>query len=141
MGGDVHIGRAVRLQQVRGITLGSRVFIHRHTRLDLRGGITIGDDVVISPEARIMTADHDPNSPTREYRRRGVTVASRSWLGTNATLLPGTAVAEGCVVGSGAVAHGTLDPFGLYVGSPARRVRDRAPDAQQRVAGSMARWQ
>jgi acetyltransferase-like isoleucine patch superfamily enzyme len=141
MGEDVHIGRGVRLQHVRGITIGSRVFIHRRTELDLRGGIVIGDDVAISPDCRILTADHDPDSPTREYRERKVTIGCRTWLGTGAMLLPGTCVADGCVVGGGAVAHGTLDDFGLYVGNPARRVRDRAHEAQQRLVGSMSRLQ
>jgi acetyltransferase-like isoleucine patch superfamily enzyme len=137
MGVDVHIGRGVRLQHVRGITIGSRVFIHRHTQLDLRGGIVIGDDVAISPDCRILTADHDPDSPTREYRERRVTIGDRTWLGTGATLLPGTYVANGCVVGGGAIAHGSLDEWAIYVGNPARRVRDRARDAQQRLVGSM----
>jgi acetyltransferase-like isoleucine patch superfamily enzyme len=141
MGEDVHIGRRVRLQHVRGITIGSRVFIQRYTQLDLRGGIVIGDDVAISPDCRILTADHDPDSPTREYRERQVTIGDRTWLGTGATLLPGTHVADGCVVGGGAVAHGLLEEFGIYVGNPALRVRDRARDAQQRLVGSMLRLQ
>jgi acetyltransferase-like isoleucine patch superfamily enzyme len=138
MGEDVHIGRGVRLQHVRGITIGSRVFIQRRTQLDLRGGILIGDDVAISPDCRILTADHDPDSPTREYRERSVTIGDRTWLGTGATLLPGTHVADGCVVGGGAVAHGSLDEWAIYVGNPARRTRDRARDAQQRLAGQMS---
>lgn len=141
MGEDVHIGRRVRLQQIRGITIGSRVFIHRHTQLDLRGGIVIGDDVAISPECRILTADHDPDSPTREYRERQVVIGNRTWLGTGATLLPGTHVSDGCVVGGSSVAHGHLGEFGIYVGNPAHRMRDRARDAQQRLTGSMSRLQ
>lgn len=137
MGEEVHIGRGVRLQHVRGIEVGSRVFIHRHTELDLRGGIVIGDDVAISPGCRILTADHDPDSPTREYRERTVTIGDRVWLGTGATVLPGTSIGRGCVVGAGAVAHGQLDEFGLYAGSPARRLRERSQDAQQRLQGVM----
>lgn len=53
-------------------------------------------------------------------------------------LLPGTQVANGCVVGAGAVAHGHLEEFGLYVGNPAQRLRDRASDAQVRLKGSMS---
>ena len=141
MGDDVHIGRGVTLQGTSGITLGSRVFIHRHSELDLRGGLSIGDDVSIAPHCRILTADHDADSPTREYRERPVVIGNRTWLGTGACLLPGTTVAEGTVVGAGAVAHGTLDEFSIYVGNPARRVRDRARDAQLRLAGTMRRFQ
>ncbi len=141
MGEDVHIGRAVTLQGIRGITIGSRVFIHRHTELDLRGGLTIGDDVSIAPHCRILTADHDADSPTREYRERPVVIGNRTWLGTGACLLPGTTVGDGTVVGANAVAHGTLDDFSIYVGNPAHRARARAQDAQLRLAGAMRRFQ
>ena len=141
MGEDVHVGRGVVLQGVRGITLGSRVFIHRHTQLDLRGGLTIGDDVAIAPYCRILSADHDADSPTRTYRERAVSIRDRAWLGTGACLLPGTDVGTGTVVGAGAVAHGKLDDFGIYVGNPARRIRDRALDAQLRLVGTMRRFQ
>jgi acetyltransferase-like isoleucine patch superfamily enzyme len=137
MGEDVHIGRSVKLQHIRGIEIGSRVFIHRHTELDLRGGIVIGSDVAISPKCCILTADHDPDSPSREYRERPVVIGDRAWLGTGATLLPGTSVGTGSVVGSNAVAHGSLAEFGLYVGNPAERIRDRATGAQSRLAGYM----
>lgn len=141
MGDDVHIGRGVSLQGTSGIAIGSRVFIHRHTELDLRGGLTIGDDVSIAPHCRILSADHDADSPTREYRERPVAIGSRAWLGTGACLLPGTTVGDGTVVGAGAVAHGTLDEFSIYVGNPARRARPRARDAQLRLAGTMRRFQ
>jgi len=139
--GDVQIGRGVRLQSLRKPQLGARVVIHRHTRLDLRGGITIGDDVAISPHCSIITADHDPDSPTREYRERGVSIGDRAWIATDVTLLPGTQVAEGCVVAGGAVATGRLDPWGIYGGNPARRLRDRDPQAQARLAGTMQRFE
>lgn len=141
MGEDVHIGRGVSLQGTSGIRLGSRVFIHRHTELDLRGGLTIGDDVSIAPHCRILSADHDADSPTREYRERAVIIGNRAWLGTGACLLPGTTVGDGTVVGASAVAHGTLDDFSIYVGNPARRLRERALDAQLRLAGTMRRFQ
>ena len=117
------------------------MFIHRHTELDLRGGVTIGDDVAIAPRCRILSADHDADSPTREYRERRVVIGNRAWLGTGACLLPGTTVGNGTVVGANAVAHGSLDDFSIYVGNPARRLRARAPDAQLRLAGTMRRFQ
>jgi acetyltransferase-like isoleucine patch superfamily enzyme len=141
MGEDVHIGRGVTLQGIHGFACGSRVVIHRHSHLDLRGGLTIGDDVAISPRCQILTADHDPDSPTREYRARSVTIGNRVWLGTGSCLLPGTIVGDGCVVGGYGVAHGTLREFGIYAGNPARRVRDRSRGAQERLAGSMRRFQ
>ncbi len=132
MGDDVRIGRGVSLQGTSGIAIGSRVFIHRHTELDLRGGLTIGDDVSIAPHCRILSADHDADSPTREYRERPVAIGSRAWLGTGACLLPGTTVGDGTVVGAGAVAHGTL------TSSPSTSATRRAVPAHERATRNSA---
>lgn len=138
---DVQVGRKVRLQSVSGAKVGVRVVIHRRCRLDLRGGVVIGDDVAISPDVEILTADHDPQSPTRAYRERPVRIGDRAWIATGATLLPGTTVGEGCVVGGKAVAAGALEPWSLYTGNPARRRGDRSPQAQARLAGTMKRFE
>jgi len=34
-------------------------------------------------------------------------------------------IARGCIVGANAVVNRSTEPFGLYCGVPARRVRDR----------------
>jgi acetyltransferase-like isoleucine patch superfamily enzyme len=138
---DVQLARAITLQGLRGIQCGGRVYIHRRTQLDLRGGITVGNDVAISPGCQILTADHDPDSPTRAYRERGgVTIEDRAWLATGASIMPGTRVSEGCVVAGYAVASGILEPWSIYAGSPAVRKRERARTAQARLAGSMSRF-
>ncbi|WP_249354641.1 DapH/DapD/GlmU-related protein [Rhodococcus sp. USK13] len=51
-------------------------------------------------------------------------VGDGCWIGAGAIILPGVTVGEGCVVGAGAVVTRDCSPNGLYVGSPARRVRD-----------------
>lgn len=83
------------------------------------GGVTIGGDVNISPDVRILTADHDPDSETFMGRHRPVVVQDRVWLATGATVLPGANVAVGAVLGAGAVASGRLEADCIYVGNPA----------------------
>ncbi len=40
---------------------------------------------------------------------------------------PGVTIGEGTVVGSGSIVTRDLEPWGVYMGSPARRVKDRPP--------------
>lgn len=141
VGEGFHIGRKVQIQGARRLVAGSRVFIQRRTYLDLRGAIIIGDDVAISPDTQILTADHDPDSPTRAYRERGVQIGSRAWIASGAVILPGTVVGEGAVVAAFAVAHGDLARFGIYAGNPARLLRMRSDNAQRRLVGSITRFQ
>ena len=46
------------------------------------------------------------------------------WLGARVVVLPGVQVAPGCIVGAGAVVTRDTEPDGVYVGVPARRIRD-----------------
>lgn len=44
--------------------VGAHSVINRNCRLDARGGITIGNNVSISPECYLISASHDPHSPS-----------------------------------------------------------------------------
>lgn len=49
------------------------------------------------------------------------------WIGTKVTIRDGITVGNGAVVGAGAVVVRNLEPFGIYVGAPARLLRFRYP--------------
>lgn len=50
------------------------------------------------------------------------------FLGVNAALKDGVRLAEGTVVGAGATVVKDTEPYGVYVGTPAERVRDHADE-------------
>ena len=50
------------------------------------------------------------------------------WIGQGATILPGTRLEDGVIVGAGAVVHGHVPPYQIVAGNPARVVRARFPD-------------
>ncbi len=52
--------------------------------------------------------------------------ADSSFIGLNATIRDGVRIAEGCFIGAGAVVVADTEPDGLYLGVPARRVRELA---------------
>ncbi|NED96367.1 hypothetical protein G1H11_13735 [Phytoactinopolyspora alkaliphila] len=56
---------------------------------------------------------------------RPVSIADDVWIGATATVTPGTFVAEGCIIGAGAVVTRDTEPYGIYGGVPARRLRER----------------
>lgn len=53
----------------------------------------------------------------------GVKVGRFSMIGTGATVIEGVKIVTGCMVGAGAVVVHDLTEPGLYVGSPARRIK------------------
>lgn len=51
------------------------------------------------------------------------------WIGHGALILPGARLGDGVVVGAGAVVSGTVAPYTIVAGNPARPVRLRLPPA------------
>jgi acetyltransferase-like isoleucine patch superfamily enzyme len=75
--------------------------------------LAAGGHNISGPERRALGPNDAP-----------VVIGAGSWLGARVVVLPGVHVAPGCVVGAGAVVTRDTEPNGVYVGVPARRVRD-----------------
>lgn len=133
IGEGCSIERGVQVTTRGGVRVGDGSVINHGTLLDGRGGIVIGRRVNISPEVAVLTADHDPDSPSFEGRNRSVTVDDRAWVSTRAIVLPGAEIGEGAAVGAGSVVNGVVDPWTIVAGVPAAFVRARDRDAQQYV--------
>lgn len=55
-------------------------------------------------------------------------------IGASVTILPGVELAEGCVVGAGAVVTRSTEPWTIYAGVPAQPVGKRPSDDMRRFA-------
>jgi maltose O-acetyltransferase len=130
LGVDATLERGVRLTTAGGVTVGPHSIINRGVTLDGRGSLQIGASVNISPEAMLLTADHDPQSAEFAGRDLQTVIGDRVWIATRAIVLPGSTVGEGAVVAAGAVVHGEVEPWTIVAGNPARAIGQRSPDAQ-----------
>lgn len=54
-----------------------------------------------------------------------VTIGNDVWIGRNALILSGTTIGDGAVIGAGAVVSGTIPPYAVAVGNPARVIKLR----------------
>ena len=134
------VERGTRVTDRGGVTIGERCIVNRDTTLDGRGGLAMGDLVNVSPEAMILTAEHDVDSPSFQWRAGPVLVGSRSWIATRALVLPGSVVGEGAVVCAGAVVVGEVPAFTVVAGVPARPLRDRPRHAQGSLPAYRRWW-
>ena len=72
---------------------------------------------------------------------RGDTVVGNDvWIGAEAMILPGARIGDGAVVGARAVVGGTVPPYAVVVGNPARAVRRRFDDATIERLLAVAWW-
>lgn len=49
-------------------------------------------------------------------------------IGAGSIVFPGVDIADGCSVGALSLVHKSTQPWGIYVGNPAKRVKDRKRD-------------
>ena len=57
-----------------------------------------------------------------------VSVRRHVIIGAGSIIFPGVDVAEGCSVGAMSLVHKSTEPWGIYLGNPARRIKDRKKD-------------
>lgn len=51
------------------------------------------------------------------------------WIGQNAVILPGAHIGDGAIIGANSVAGGSVEPYTIVAGNPARPLRKRFDDA------------
>ena len=47
------------------------------------------------------------------------------YIGANCTLMPNITIGEGAVIGAGSFVNKDIQPWGIYAGSPARKIGER----------------
>jgi acetyltransferase-like isoleucine patch superfamily enzyme len=93
-------------------------------------GLFIGPNVIAGPYVSVHPEEHkfsdDQLIRNQSIYGKGIRIEDDCWLGSKSTILDGSCVSAGTVLGAGALVAGVqTDPYGVYVGIPARLVRLR----------------
>lgn len=101
-------------------------------------GITFEDFSGLAYGVKVFTQSDDysgesltnPTVPGKFKKEKfaSVSLGRHVIVGTNSVIFPGVQLAEGCSVGAMALVNRSTQPWGIYVGNPARRFKDRKKD-------------
>lgn len=111
------------------LVLGEESSINRGFFCDTQE-VIIGKHVQLGPRVIFATDSHEVGpSSHRAGKPFGlpIVVEDGCWIGAGVIVLPGVTIAKGCVIGAGSLVTKDTEPDGLYLGSPARRVKDLPP--------------
>jgi galactoside O-acetyltransferase len=119
-----------------GIRIGSYVHIACYCSMIGKGLIEVGNLSTLSSRVAVYSSNDDytgagltnPMLPM-EYRRvteAPVRIGQHVVVGSGSVILPGVTIGEGAAVGALTLVNRSLDPFTIYAGIPARRLRDRS---------------
>jgi putative colanic acid biosynthesis acetyltransferase WcaF len=87
--------------------------------------IYFGSHAILSQQAYVCGATHDYDDPAFPLIAFSMKFGAYSWICARASVAPGVDVADGAVLGLGSVATRNLEPWTIYAGVPAVRVKDR----------------
>jgi acetyltransferase-like isoleucine patch superfamily enzyme len=121
------------------IKIGNNVFMGVHG--NLAGGINgleLGDFVTMAYYVNVFTQSDDYlgetlTNPTigREYKKEkfgSIKIGKHVIIGSNSVIMPDAHIAEGCAIGAMSLVIKPTESWGVYVGSPAKRIKERKRD-------------
>lgn len=143
--GNISIGNHVRIDDfcvlsagTGGIAIGDYIHISAHTSLIGAGPIQLADFSTLSSRVSVFSSNDDYSgasltNPTVPSRFSGVThapvlIGKHSIIGAGSVVLPGVVIEDGVSIGALSLVKKTCKSFGVYVGSPARRIGERKRD-------------
>lgn len=100
-------------------------WIGENAWLDSLAPIRIGSNSCISQGVYFCTGNHDWSDPAFGLIVRPITVEDGAWVGARATVLPGVTVASHSVIAAGSVITKGTEPYMIYAGNPAVKVKER----------------
>ena len=128
-GAKVHPGAAIassaRVWLPRNLELGSQSALGPGVDCYNMGMITIGAGVVVSQRAVLCGGTHDIHDELFQLKVAPITIGDHVWIASEAFVGPGVHVGEGCVLGARGCAFSDLDPWTVYRGNPAVRLKER----------------
>jgi putative colanic acid biosynthesis acetyltransferase WcaF len=80
---------------------------------------------ILSQQAYVCGGTHDYNDPNFPMISYNMRLGAYSWICARASVSPGVNVGEGAVLGLGSVASSDLEPWTVYAGVPAAKVKAR----------------
>jgi len=125
IGAEVEIKPCVNIKYPWLLTIGNEVWIGEGVWIDNLVMVTIGSNVCLSQGVTILTGSHNYKKSSFDLFTGHVILEDGVWLGAGSIVNLNVTAASHSVLSSGSVATKNLEPYSIYQGNPAIKVRDR----------------
>jgi acetyltransferase-like isoleucine patch superfamily enzyme len=123
--GNVTIGRNVHVAVHCSIVASNQAIVMKDF-----SGLAFGCQLFSSSDDYSGKSLTNPTVPSRykSITHGPITIGRHVIIGTNSIVFPGVEIADGCAIGALTLVSKSTSPWGIYVGNPARRVKERSKD-------------
>jgi putative colanic acid biosynthesis acetyltransferase WcaF len=125
MGRDCHINSKARIWAPWNLVCGDVATLAEGAIVYNPKTVTLGSHSIVSQDAYLCGATHDYDHPDFPLISSTISIGDYAWVCARASVMPGVRLGEGAVLGLGAVATKNLEPWTVYAGAPARRIKSR----------------
>jgi putative colanic acid biosynthesis acetyltransferase WcaF len=125
LGQNCHIYAKARIWAPWNLVCGETVAVADGAVIYNPSPITLGSHSTISQEAYLCGATHLYDDPAFPLVSFPITVGDYAWVCARACVQPGISIGEGAVLAMASVATRDLEPWTIYGGMPARKIKLR----------------
>jgi len=125
IGKQVEFKPHVNIKYPWNLTIGDEVWIGENVWLDSLVMITIGCNVCLSQGTMLLAGSHNYKKTTFDLITGQIVLEDGVWIGAGAIVNQGITAHSHAVLTSGSVATKNLEPYSIYQGNPAIKVRTR----------------
>lgn len=136
----VHIGDGNALRCHEGsLRIGDKVVFGKDNVVNTYLDVEIGQSTLVADWCYICDFDHKMDDITLPIKDQGIVktpvrIGPDTWIAAKVTVLRGTRVGRGCVLGAHAVVRGDIPDYAIAVGAPARVVKNRRDEWEASAA-------
>lgn len=125
IGKNVTIKPSVHIKFPWNLRIGNNVWIGEKAWIDNLGLVVLHDNSCISQGAMLLCGNHHYKKVAFDLIVGNITVEEGAWVGAKCVVCPGVKIGSHSVLTVSSVAVSRLEPWGIYQGNPAVKIKER----------------
>lgn len=125
VGKNIIIKPRVNIKYPWNLKIGNNVWIGENVWIDNLVSVTIGNNVCISQGALLLCGNHHYSKSTFDLLTSTITLEDGVWIGAKSIVCGGVICYSHSVLTVMSVATKHLEPYYIYKGNPAEKIKER----------------
>jgi len=125
IGRNVLIKPKVNIKYPWFLKIADNVWIGENVWIDNLAKVTIQSNVCISQGAMLLCGNHNFKKSTFDLMLGEIILEEGVWIGAQSVVCPGVTCKSHSILTVGSVATKDLEPFFIYQGNPAEKIKER----------------
>tara|TARA_B110000046_G_scaffold174640_1_gene198567 strand:- start:200 stop:751 length:552 start_codon:yes stop_codon:yes gene_type:complete len=125
LGKRVIIKPGVNIKFPWRLEVGDYVWLGENVGIENQTWVKIGSNSCLSQDCKIIAGNHDFTKQTFDLITKPISLGEGSWVGAGSIVCPGVSFGSHAVLTVGSIATSNLEPYGIYQGNPALKIKER----------------